>query len=46
MKWSVRRLGMGDVPIILDWYNNEDLHYIAAIEKTHTKLILLLAKLK
>lgn len=29
MNWSVRRLEMGDVPIILDWYNNEDLHYIA-----------------
>jgi RimJ/RimL family protein N-acetyltransferase len=29
MNWSVRRLEMGDVPIILDWYNNEDLHYKA-----------------
>jgi RimJ/RimL family protein N-acetyltransferase len=29
MNWSVRRLEMGDVPIISDWYDNEDLHYIA-----------------
>jgi RimJ/RimL family protein N-acetyltransferase len=33
MNWSVRELEMKDVPILLDWYNNEDLHYIANAKK-------------
>lgn len=33
MDWSVRRLEMKDVPILLAWYNNEELHYIANAKK-------------
>jgi RimJ/RimL family protein N-acetyltransferase len=29
MNWSVRGLEMSDVPTLLDWYNNEELHYTA-----------------
>lgn len=29
MNWSVRLLEMSDLSILLDWYNNEELHYIA-----------------
>jgi RimJ/RimL family protein N-acetyltransferase len=33
MDWSVRLLEMNDVPILLDWYNNEELHNIANAKK-------------
>lgn len=33
MNWSVRRLEMKDVPVLLDWYNNEELHYVANAKK-------------
>ncbi len=33
MNWSVRRLEMSDVPTLLDWYNNEELHYTANAKK-------------
>ncbi|MFT4412246.1 GNAT family N-acetyltransferase [Fredinandcohnia humi] len=33
MNWTVRLIEMRDVPVLLDWYNNEELHYIANAKK-------------
>ncbi|WP_419887830.1 GNAT family N-acetyltransferase [Neobacillus niacini] len=33
MNWSTRQLEINDVPILLDWYNNVELHYIANAKK-------------
>lgn len=32
MNWKERLLELDDLPIILEWYNNEELHNIADVK--------------